>query len=39
MVAFPVRNLIFLTKFSVWTVSRVIVFLGWYQYHGMGKRV
>jgi len=29
----------FLTKFGVWTVSRFIVFLGWYQCHGLGKRV
>jgi len=21
----------------VWTVSRLIVFLGWYQHHGLGK--
>jgi len=39
IVAFSVRKLIFLTKFSVWTVSRLIVFLGWYQDHGLGKRV
>ena len=28
IVAFSVRNLIFLTKFGVWTVPRFIVFLG-----------
>jgi len=38
IVAFSVRNLIFSTKFSVWTVSRLIVFLGWYQCHGLGKK-
>jgi len=38
IVAFSVRNLIFLTKFGVWTVSRFIVFLGWYQCHGLAKK-
>jgi len=39
IVAFLVRNLIFLTEFSVWAVLRFIVFLGWYQCHGLWKRV
>jgi len=39
IVAFFVRNLIFLTEFSVWAVLRFIVFLGWYQCHGLWKRV
>jgi len=28
----------FLTKFSVRTLSRFSIFLGWSQYHGLGKR-
>jgi len=28
----------FLTKFSLVTVSRFSIFLGWSQYHGLGKR-
>jgi len=28
----------FLPKRSVRTFSRFIVFLGWYQYHGLGKK-
>jgi len=39
LVALSVRNLIVLTKFSVKTVSRFSVFLVWYQYRGLGKRV
>ena len=39
LVALSVRNLIVLTKFSVRTVSRFSVFLVWYQYRGLGKRV
>jgi len=38
LAAFTVRSLIVLTKFSVRTVSRFSVFLGWSQYHCLGKR-